>query len=81
MGGVIAIIFLITLLTYFLFLTFIVYVTIVGVFGVLSYFGLIQLHTYGYTGDFCRPMIWIYFVLFTIVVMISFISLIISAQQ
>lgn len=58
------------LLVYALYLVF-----LVG-FLLFSAFGLFHLEEYGYDGDLCRPMIYLYVALAATIMLVTFVSLV-----
>lgn len=75
--GIIVFLIILAIALKFSFVLFIAYAAIVIAFAIFSLIGLRQLRTYGYTGDFCRPMIWFYSITSGAIIIISIILLII----
>lgn len=52
------------------------YFCIIGIYVYYSFSWLKQINTYGYTGDWCRPMKWIYYIVSIVIIVTSIIFLI-----
>lgn len=55
---------------------FILYTCFIVIYIFYSYFWLKQINTYGYTGDWCRPVMWIYYIVSIAIIITSIIFLI-----
>lgn len=74
--AVVGVIIILAIALRYSFVLFITYALVVIAFLIFSLIGLKQLLTYGYTGDFCRPMIWIYSITSGIIIIGSIVLLI-----
>lgn len=75
-AAIVGIIIILAIALRYSFVLFIAYALVIVGFIIFSLIGLKQLYTYGYTGDFCRPMIWIYSIISGIIIITSIVLLI-----
>lgn len=77
-GGIILTIIIVGFIFGYAIITFfIIYIIILSLYIGYSYIALLQLKDYGYVGDFCGKMKWIYIIISIVIIVSTFILFII----